>query len=47
MFRWRARIGAIVSPSNTVVEGELAQMAPEGMSIHVAHLGRPEGLAVY
>ena len=45
MFGWRARIGVIVSPPNTVVEGELAQMAPEGVSIHAARLGRPEGLA--
>ena len=45
MFGWRARIGVIVSPPNTVVEGEFGQMAPEGVSIHAARLGRPEGLA--
>ena len=45
MSGWRARIGVIVSPPNTVVEVELAQMAVEGMSIHAARLGRPEGLA--
>ena len=45
MFGWRARIGVIVSPPNMVVEDELAQMAAEGVSIHAARLGRPEGLA--
>ncbi len=45
MFGWRARIGVIVSPPNTVVEGEFWQMAPEGVSIHAARLGRPQGLA--
>ena len=29
MFGWRTRIGVIVSPPNTVVEVELAQMAAE------------------
>ena len=38
MFGWRARIGVIVSPPNTVVQ-------VEGVSIHAARLGRPEGLA--
>lgn len=45
MFGWRARIGVIVSPPNTVVEGEFSQMAPDGVSVHAARLGRPEGLA--
>ena len=45
MFGWRGRIGVIVSPPNTVVEGEFSQMAPEGVSVHAARLGRPEGLA--
>ena len=45
MFGWRARIGVIVSPPNTVVEGEFGEMAPEGVSVHAARLGRPEGLA--
>ena len=43
MFGWRARIGVIVSPPNTVVEVELAQMVAEGVSIHTARLGHPEG----
>ena len=45
MFGWRARIGVIVSPPNTVVEGEFSQMALDGVSVHAARLGRPEGLA--
>lgn len=45
MFGWRGRIGVIISPPNTVVEGEFNQMAPDGVSVHVARLGRPEGLA--
>ncbi|PKB63563.1 MAG: hypothetical protein BZY80_06700 [SAR202 cluster bacterium Io17-Chloro-G2] len=43
MYGWRGRIGVIVSPPNTVVECEFAQMAPEGVSVHAARLGRPEG----
>jgi len=43
MYGWRARIGVIVSPPNTVVEGEFPRMAPEGVSVHVARLGRPQG----
>ena len=42
MYGWRGRIGVIVSPPNTVVECEFAQMAPEGVSVHAARLGRPE-----
>ena len=45
MYGWRGRIGVIVSPPNTVVECEFAQMAPEGVSVHAARLGRPEGAA--
>ena len=43
MFGRRGRIGVIVSPPNTVVEGEFPLMAPDGVSIHAARLGRPEG----
>lgn len=43
MYGWRARIGVIVSPPNTVVEGEFPRTAPEGVSLHVARLGRPQG----
>ena len=45
MYGWRGRIGIIVSPPNTVVEMEFARMAPEGVSVHAARLGRPTGLA--
>ncbi len=45
MYGWRGRIGVIVSPPNTVVECEFAQMAPEGVSVHAARLGRPQGAA--
>lgn len=45
MYGWRARIGVIVSPPNTVVEGEFPRMAPEGVSVHAARLGRPQGLS--
>ena len=32
---WRARIGVIVPPSNTVNEAEFARMAPDGVSFHI------------
>jgi len=44
MFGWRARIGVIVSPPNTVVQVELAQMAAEGVSIHAS--AAPKGWPV-
>ncbi len=44
MHGWRARIGIIVSPPNTVCEPELDRMAPEGVSIHTARLSRPPGV---
>lgn len=44
MYGWRGRIGIIVSPPNTVVESEFPRMAPEGISVHAARLGRPSGL---
>ena len=31
---WRARIGVIVPPSNTVNEAEFARMAPDGVTFH-------------
>ncbi len=45
MYGWRARVGVIVSPPNTVVESEFVRMAPEGVSIHAARLRRPEGVS--
>lgn len=44
MYGWRARIGIIVSPPNTVCEPELNRMAPPGVSIHVARMFRPAGM---
>lgn len=41
MYGWRARIGVIVSPPNTVAEIELGRMAPEGVSVHVTRMYRP------
>ena len=41
MYGWRARIGVIVSPPNTVAEIELGRMAPEGVSVHVTRMFRP------
>jgi maleate isomerase len=43
MYGWRARIGVIVSPPNTVVENEFPKMTLEGVSAHAARLGRPQG----
>ena len=45
MYGWKARIGVIVSPPNTVVENEFPRMAPEGVSVHAARLRRPLDLA--
>ncbi len=44
MYGWRARLGVIVSPPNTVCEREMAQLAPEGVSIHAARMFRPRGV---
>ena len=41
MYGWRARMGVILSPPNTVCEPELNIMAPPGVSIHVARMFRP------
>ena len=41
MYGWRARIGIIVSPPNTVAEAEFNRMAPEGVSIHASRMYRP------
>jgi maleate isomerase/arylmalonate decarboxylase len=37
-YGWRAKIGLIVPPTNTVNEGEWARMAPEGVTIHVTRM---------
>ena len=44
MYGWRARLGVIVSPPNTVCEREMAQLAPEGVSVHAARMMRPRGV---
>jgi maleate isomerase/arylmalonate decarboxylase len=37
-YGWRAKLGLIVPPTNTVNEAEWARMAPEGVTIHVARM---------
>jgi maleate isomerase len=34
MMGWRARIGFLVPPGNPTVEPEMAELAPEGVSVH-------------
>ncbi len=38
VYSWRARIGVIVPPTNTVNEAEWNRMAPEGVTIHSARM---------
>ena len=45
MYGWRARLGVIVSPPNTVCEREMTQLAPEGVSVHAARMMRPGGVS--
>ena len=44
MYGWKARIGVIVSPPNTVREREMAELAPGGVSVHAARMLRPKGV---
>src|SRR5690606_32966375 len=37
-YGWRARLGLIVPPTNTVNEAEWRIMAPEGVTIHSARM---------
>ena len=37
-YGYRAKIGVIVPPTNTVNEAEWNRMAPEGISIHAARM---------
>lgn len=37
-YGWRAKIGLIVPPTNTVNEAEWGRMAPEGVTIHVTRM---------
>lgn len=38
VYGWRAKIGVIVPPTNTVNEAEWNLMAPDGVSIHAARM---------
>ena len=38
MYGWRARIGAMIPTNNTVIEPEIAAMAPEGVTFHVTRM---------
>jgi maleate cis-trans isomerase len=37
-YGWRAKLGLIVPPTNTVNEAEWARMAPEGVTLHVTRM---------
>ncbi len=37
-YGWRAKLGLIVPPTNTVNEAEWARMVPEGVTIHVTRM---------
>ncbi len=37
-YGWRAKLGLIVPPTNTVNEAEWARMAPDGVTVHVARM---------
>ena len=37
-YGWRARLGVIVPPTNTVNEAEWQRMAPEGVSVHATRM---------
>jgi maleate isomerase len=39
MYGWRTRIGLLVPSVNTVMESELGEHAPEGVSVHAARMG--------
>ncbi len=38
MYGWRARIGILIPSSNTTMEPEFNEMAPEGVSIHASRM---------
>ncbi len=42
-YGWRAKIGVIVPPTNTVNEAEWNLMAPEGISVHATRMPLHEG----
>jgi maleate cis-trans isomerase len=37
-YGWRAKLGLIVPPTNTVNEAEWARMAPEGVTVHATRM---------
>jgi maleate isomerase/arylmalonate decarboxylase len=37
-YGWRAKLGLIVPPTNTVNEAEWARMVPEGVTVHVTRM---------
>jgi len=41
MFGWRARLGLIIPSNNTVIEPELIQALPDGVTIHGHRVGIP------
>ena len=45
MYGWRARIGIIVSPPNTVAEVEFSRMAPPGVTVHASRMIRPSHMS--
>ncbi len=45
VYGWRARLGLIVPPTNTVNEAEWHRMAPEGVTIHSARMPLHEDTA--
>ena len=45
MYGWRARVGIIVSPPNTVAEVEYSRMAPQGVSVHASRMIRPSHMS--
>ena len=38
MMGWRARLGFLVPPGNPTVEGEMAELAPAGVSVHFTRM---------
>lgn len=41
MIGWRARIGFLIPPGNPTIECEMAEMAPDGVSVHFSRMVAP------
>ncbi len=41
MIGWRARIGFLIPPGNPTIECEMAEMAPQGVSVHFSRMVAP------